>query len=82
MLDGEAKFITIDEEADHQIVHRGCFREANRTTHQTLDSRAQVDVLTLDFLRVLFAHLVLLSVEVPRVGAPPIGVKSSDTKRS
>ena len=60
MLDGDPKFVAIDEEADHQIVHRRRFGKANRTTHEPLDPRPQVDVLTLDFLRVLFAHVMLL----------------------
>jgi len=81
VLDGDSKLIAIDEEADHQIVHRRRFGKANSTTHKTLDPCPQIDVFALDFLCMLLANLMLLSVEVPLVGAPPIGVKSSDTKR-
>jgi hypothetical protein len=48
--------------------------------HQPLDPRPQIDVLALNFLRVLFADGVLLGGDMPLIGTPPIGVKSCDTK--
>jgi hypothetical protein len=49
VLEGHPKFIAIDEEANHEIVHRYRFGKANRATHKTLDPGPQVDVFTLDF---------------------------------
>jgi hypothetical protein len=80
VLDSDSEFIAIDEEADHQIVHRRRFSKANRATHKTLDPRPQVDVLTLDFLRMLLAHVMLLRVDMPLVSPPPIGEKARDAK--
>ena len=37
MSDEEPKLIAIDEEANHQIVHRRRFGKANGATHETLD---------------------------------------------
>ena len=53
MSEEESKLITIDEETNHEIVHRGRFRKANRATHEPFDPRPQVDVLTLDSLGIL-----------------------------
>ena len=43
VLEGYPKFIAIDEEAQHQIVHRCRFGKTNRATHQTLDPGAQIE---------------------------------------
>jgi hypothetical protein len=51
-------------------VHGRRFGKADCPAYQPLDPRAQVDVLTLNFLGMLFANLMLLSVEVPHIGAP------------
>ena len=40
MLDSYPKLVAIDEEADHQIVHRRRFGKANRATHKPLDPGA------------------------------------------
>ena len=53
MSDAESKLITIDEEANHEIVHRCRFRKANRATHEPLDAGAQIEVFVVDFLRAL-----------------------------
>ena len=60
MLDSYPKLVAIDEEADHQIVHRRRFGKANRATHETLDACPQINVFALDFLRILLAYLMLL----------------------
>ena len=80
VLDGYPKLVAIDEEADHQIVHRRCFGKTNRTTYETLDSCPQIDVVTLDFLCILLPNLMLLWVNVPLVRSPSVGVKSRDPK--
>ena len=82
LSDGSSKLITIDEETDHQIVHRCRFGKANRASHETLDPGAQIDVFTLDFLRMLLANVMLLRIDMPLVGAPSIRVKPRDTKGS
>ena len=81
MSNEEPKFRAIDEETDHQIVHRRRFGKTNRATHQAFDPGPQIDVLALDFLRVLFANGVLLWVDVPLVRSPSIRVKPRDPKR-
>ena len=55
MSDGSPKLIAIDEEANHQIVHRRRFGKANRATYEPLDPGPQIDVFALDCLRVLLA---------------------------
>ena len=79
--DASPKFVAINEEGKHQIVHGRCFGETNRPAHQPLDSRPQIDVLAFDLLRMGFANRVLLGIEMALVGTPPIRVKSGDTKR-
>jgi len=59
VLDYHPKLVAIDEEANHQIVHGRRFRKANGTTHEPLDPCPQIDVFTLDFLRILLAHVML-----------------------
>ena len=55
--------------------------ETNCATHESFDPRPQIEVFALDFLRVLLAHLMLLGVEMPLVGALAIRGKPSDAKR-
>jgi len=81
MLESHPKLIAIDEEANHQIVHRRRLRKANGASYEPLDPGPQVDVFALDFLRVLLAHMMLLWGDVPLVRAPPVGIKSGNTKR-
>ena len=54
--------------------------KANRATDSPFHPGAQIDVLAFDPLCMGFANGVLFGVEMALVGAPPIGVKSSDTK--
>ena len=81
MLDEEPKFIAIDEKANHQIVHGRRFGKASGATDETFDPCPEVDVLAFNFLRMLFADFVLLGVDMPFVGALPIGVIPCDAKR-
>ena len=71
VLDCYPKLVAIDEEADHQIVPRCRFGKANRAAHEPLDPGMPIEVFARDFLRVLFAHCVLLWVNTPLVGAHP-----------
>jgi hypothetical protein len=49
-------------------------------TYQPLDPRPQIDVLALDFLRVVLANLMLLGINMPLVGPPPVSVLPRDAK--
>jgi hypothetical protein len=45
-------------------MHRGRFGKADRATHEPLDSSPQIDVFTLNSLRVLLANLMLHWVDM------------------
>ena len=45
--------------------------EAQGTVDEPLDPGPQSEVFALDFLRVLLAHLMLLSIQMPLVGPQP-----------
>jgi hypothetical protein len=81
VLEGYPKLIAIDEEANHQIVHRRRFGKAYSAPDEPLDPGPQVEVFALDFLRVFLAHVMLRWIDVPLVSAPPIRVKAGNTKR-
>ena len=81
LSDGSSKFIPIDEEPNHQIVHAFRLGKAQRATNQPLDPGPEIDVLALDFLRVLLANPMLFGVNMPLVSSPPIRVISRDAKR-
>jgi hypothetical protein len=81
VLEGYAKRIPIDEEANHQIVYRRRFGKAHGAPYEPLDPGPQVEVFARDFLRVLRANVRLLWGDVPRVRAPPIGGKAGNTTR-
>ena len=78
---GLTKFVAIDEESNHEIVHALCLGEADRAAYEPLDPGPQIDMFALDFLCVLLAHLMLLGIEMPLVGPPAVGVKLRDAKR-
>jgi hypothetical protein len=79
--DEEPKFIAIDEQTDHEIVHAFRLRKANRATDEPFDPGPEIDVLAFDLLRVLFADHVLCRVEMSLVRPPPIRIKPCDPKR-
>src|SRR6266705_1845610 len=74
LSDGSSKFIPIDEQPNHQIVHTFRLGKAQRATNQPLDPGPEIDVLALDFLRVLLAYVMLLDIEMPLIGSPSVGV--------
>ena len=78
--DGSSKFIPIDEQPNHQIVHAFRLGKAQRATNQPLDPGPEIDVLALDFLRVLLAYVMRLSIEMPLIGSPAVGVILCDAK--
>jgi hypothetical protein len=71
LSDGSSKFIPIDEQPNHQIVQAFCLGKAQCATNQPLDPGPEIDVLALDFLRVLLAYLMLLGSEMPLIGPQP-----------
>jgi hypothetical protein len=80
LSDGSSKLIPIDEQPNHQIVHLFRLGKAKGATHEPLNPGPEIDVLALDFLRVLLAHVVLLWVDMPLVGSPAVRVKLRDAK--
>src|SRR5215468_9452270 len=80
LSDGSSKLIPIDEQPNHQIVHLFRLGKAQRATHESLHPGPEIDVLALDFLRVLLAYVMLLGVDMPLVGAPAVRVKLRDAK--
>ena len=81
VLNESTELITIDEQADHEIVHGRRFGKANSATHEPLDPCPQIDMFALDFLCVFLANVVLLWVDMPLVSPPPIRLKAADPKR-
>ena len=77
---GAPEFVAIDEQPNDEIVHALRLGKAQRTTHSPFDPGPQVDVLALDCLRILLAHLMLRGIEMPLVGPPPVCVKLRDAK--
>jgi hypothetical protein len=57
--DEPPKLVLIDEQPYHEIVHALRLGEAQRAADESLDPGPQIDMLALDFLRVLLAHLML-----------------------
>src|SRR5712691_8007912 len=81
MLDCDPKVVAIDEETNHQIVHRRRLGKVNRAAHKPFNPCPSSDMLAFNFLRLLFAHFVFLWVDMPLVGPPPIGIKPRHPKR-
>src|SRR5262249_11681882 len=75
------EFVSIDEESPHEIVHVFCLGKTHRSTHSSLDPRAEIDVFTLDFLCMSLPYFVLLGVEMALISTPPIRIKPCDAKR-
>ena len=80
LSDGSSKCIQLEEQPNHQIVHAFRLGKAQRATNQPLDPSPEIDVLALDFLRVLLAYAMRLGSEMPLVGPPAVGVILGDAK--
>ena len=78
---GTPEFVAIDEQPNHEIMHALRLGETNCATHESFDPRPQIEVFALDFLRIGLPHFVLLGVEMPLIGTPPIRIKPRDAKR-
>jgi hypothetical protein len=59
LSDGSSKLIPIDEQPNHQIVHLFRLGKAQRATNEPLNPGPEIDVLALDFLRVLLANPIM-----------------------
>src|SRR5262249_40204467 len=59
---GLSKFVSIDEESNHEIMHVLRLGEAQRAADEPLDPGPQIDVFALDFLCVLLTPTVSLDV--------------------
>ena len=81
MSEGSPKFIAIDEEPNHEIVHGSRFGTANRAAYEPLDPSPQLTVLALDGLQVLFTDDVQLRDDMPCIRPPSIRIKARDPKR-
>src|SRR5262245_58666761 len=80
LSDGSSKLIPIDEQPNHQIVHLFRLGKAQRATNEPLHPGPEIDVLALDFLRVLLAYVMLFWIDMPLVGSPAVRVKLRDAK--
>jgi hypothetical protein len=68
MLESSPELIPVDEQSNDQIVHMFCFGKADCAAYETLDPRAQGDVLALDALPVFLPHDVFLSSHMTLIG--------------
>jgi hypothetical protein len=80
-LEGSPKLVAINKEAYHQIVHRRRFGKTQRPPDEPFDPRPQIDVFTLDALRIFLPHVMLRWVDMPGVCSLSVRIKSRDTKR-
>src|SRR5262252_8185551 len=64
------KFVSVDEQSNHESRHVLRLGEAQRAADEALDPGPQIAVCALDFPGVLLAYLMLLNIEMPLVGSP------------
>jgi len=62
-------------------VHVVRLGETDRAAHQPLDPGPKINVFALNFLGVVLAHLMLVGIDVPLVGPPPVRVIARNAKR-
>jgi hypothetical protein len=61
-------------------VHLFGLGKTEGATYQPLAPRPELDVLALDFLRVVLAHSMFIGLQMSLVSPPPIGVRPRDAK--
>jgi hypothetical protein len=79
-LNPHAKFIPIDEQPDHNVMHLDRLGKADRLAHEPLDPGPQRQVLPLYLLRVVLTRLVLSCVKVTGVGTPIVCIIARNAK--
>ena len=62
-------------------MHRRRFGKTQRPPDEPFDPRPQIEVFTLDALRIFLPHVMLRWVDMPCIGSPAIRIKSRDPKR-
>ena len=73
-----SKGISVDKQANDNVVHLDRFREADGPTDQAFDARPQRQMLALDFLRVAFAGAVDFRVQMPCVRTPMVRIEACE----
>src|SRR5262245_6448535 len=79
-LDQQSKSISVDKQANDNVVHLYRFGETDRLPDQTFNTCPQRQVLALDFLRVSFAWAMHVGGQMPGVCAPMISVVADEPK--
>ena len=72
------KLVTVDEQADDEIVHLHGLRETQCSSSQALDSRAQRQTFAFQLLRIAFLYFMASTSQMALVRPPAIGVKPLD----
>ena len=80
-LNLQPKFVPVDKQTDDNIMHLSRLGKTDRLAHQALDPRAEGQMFALNLLRVPFPWLMLISVQMTRVGTPVIRVVAGEPKR-
>jgi hypothetical protein len=57
-LNRKTKFKAINEQSNHNIMHPNGFGETNRFASQSLNARAQSQMLALNFLGIALAYCI------------------------
>jgi hypothetical protein len=69
----ETKLIAINKQADENVVHLDRPGKANRFACESLDARAQCQMLALNLLRIALSRNVSFGGQMPSVRSPMIG---------
>jgi hypothetical protein len=76
----QAKFVAIDKQANDDIVHLHGFGKANGLACQTLDARAQRQMLPFNLLGLAFTRGVDCGLQLTLISSPVICQESRDPK--
>src|SRR5215217_6176981 len=77
-LDQQSKSISVDKQANDNVVHLRRFGETDRLPDQTFNPCPQRQVLAFDLLGVSFARAMHVRVQMSCVRAPMIGIKTGE----
>lgn len=76
----QSKLVAIDEQADHNIMHRQRLGKADCLAYQPLEAGAQCEMFAPNLLRVALTRTVDCRGEIPFVSAPIICIVACDAK--